>query len=70
MMLTTDALRNLLHSLNQLCSIVYNPTVPKIAQLNVKGRIFDHPKDAEKVNDFFVNIGMDTEMEIPKVPNL
>ena len=31
--------------------------------------MFDHPKDiAEKVNDFFVNIGSNTEMEIPKVP--
>ena len=37
-------------------------------QLNVKGRTFDNPKDiAEKVDDFFVNIGPDTEKEIPKV---
>ena len=34
-------------------------------------RIFDNGKDiAEKVNDFFVNIGPDTEIEIPKVPNI
>ena len=46
-------------------------TFPKIAQLNVKGRIFDNPKDiAGKVNEFFVNIGPDTELEIPKVPNI
>ena len=50
---------------------IKNPTVPKIAQLNVKGRIFGNPKDiAEKVCDFFVNIGPNTEMEIPKVPNV
>ena len=50
---------------------IKNPTVPKIAQLNVKGRICDNPKDiAEKVNDFFVNIGPNTEMEIQKVPNV
>ena len=50
---------------------IKNPTVSKIAQLNVKGRIFDNPNDiAEKVNDFFVNIGPNTEMEIPKVPNV
>ena len=42
---------------------------PKIAQLNVKGRIFDNPKEiAEKVNDFFVNIGPNTE--IPKVRDI
>ena len=40
-------------------------------QLNVKGRIYDNPKDiAEKVNVFFINIGQDKEMEIPKVPNI
>ena len=50
---------------------IKNPTVPKIAQLNVNGRIFDSPKDiAEKVNDFFVNIDPNTEMEITKVPNV
>ena len=44
---------------------------PKIAQLNVKGRIFDDPKViAGKVNEFFVNIGPDTELEIPEVPNI
>ena len=46
-----------------------NPTVPKIAQLNVKGRIFDNQKDiAERINDFFANIGPNTETSIPKVP--
>ena len=37
---------------------IKNSTAPKIAQLNVTGRI---------VNDFFVNIGPNTEKEIPKV---
>ena len=48
-----------------------NPTVPKIAQLNVKGRIFDNPKViSEKFNDFFVNIGPNKGMEIQKVTNI
>ena len=62
---------------NNIKNMARNPiyyqhkTVPKIAQLNVKGRIFDNPKDiAEKVNYFFVNICPNTEMEIPKVPNV
>ena len=34
-------------------------------------RIFDNPKDiAKKVNYFFINIGLDAAMEIPKVPNI
>ena len=50
---------------------IKNPTAPKIAQLNVNGRIFDNPKDiAENVNDYFVNIGPNTEKEIPKVHNI
>ena len=50
---------------------IKNPTVPKIAQLNVKRRIFDNPEEiAEKVNDFFVNIGPNTEKEITKVCNI
>ena len=50
---------------------IKNPTAPKIAQLTVNGRIFDNPKDiAEKVNDYFVNIGPNTEKEIPKVQNI
>ena len=50
---------------------IKNPTAPKIAQLNVNGRILDNPKDiSEKVNDYFVNIGPNTEKEIPKVQNI
>ena len=50
---------------------IKNPTAPKIAELNVNGRIFDNPKDiAEKVNDYFVDIGHNTEKEIPKVQNI
>ena len=50
---------------------IKKPTAPKIAQLNIKGRIFDNPIDiAEKVNDFFVNVGPNTEKEIPKVPRI
>ena len=50
---------------------IKNPTAPEIAQLNIKGRIFDNPIDiSEKVNDFFVNVGPNTEKEIPKVPRI
>ena len=55
----------------ELVIINIKKTFPKIAQLNDKGRIFDNPKDiAGKVNEFFVNIGPDTELEIPIVPNV
>ena len=43
-------------------------TVPKIVELNLTGKLFDNPKDkAEEVNDFSVNIGPNTEMEIPNI---
>ena len=50
---------------------IKNPTAPKIAQLNIKGRIFDNPIDiAEKVNDFFVTVDPNTQKEIPEVPRI
>ena len=43
---------------------------PKITQ-NVNGKLLNNPdKIAEKVNEDFVNIGLQTEKCIPKVLNL
>ena len=43
---------------------------PQITQLNINGKLVNNPVDiAEKVNDFFVNIGPETENCIPKVVN-
>ena len=40
-------------------------------QLNVNGRVIDNPKQiANEVNEFFVNVGPNTEKEVPKVPSL
>ena len=37
-------------------------TAPQITQLNINGKLVNDPVDiAEKVNDFFVNIGPETE---------
>ena len=45
-------------------------TAPQITQLNINGKLVNDPVDiAEKVNDFFVNIGPETENCIPKVVN-
>ena len=42
----------------------------QITQLNINGKLVNNPVDiAEKVNDFFVNIGPETENCIPKVVN-
>ena len=41
-----------------------------ISQLNSNGQIIDEPaKIAEKLNNFFVNVGPDTEKTVPRVPN-
>ena len=41
-----------------------------ISQLNVNGKIIDDSAGiAEKLNNFFVNVGPDTEKTVPKVPN-
>ena len=43
---------------------------PQLTQLNINGKLVNDPVDiAEKVNDFFVNIGPETENCIPKVVN-
>ena len=42
-----------------------------IFQLNIKGKIVDNPQDInDKFNEFFVNVGPDTEKTVPKVPNM
>ena len=46
-----------------------NAINPQIAQLNINGRMIDVPKHvANEVNNFFVNVGPNTEKEVPKVP--
>ena len=41
-----------------------------ISQLNVNGKVVNEPAMiAEKLNDFFVNVGPDTEKTVPRVPN-
>ena len=53
---------------------VINPGKPVshgISQLNQKGKIIDDPKDiANSVNEFFVNVGPNTEKTVPKVENI
>ena len=46
-------------------------TSPKIYQLNIGGEIIDDDKElATDFNNFFVNVGPNTEASIPKVPNI
>ena len=43
----------------------------KPSQLNIDGKIIDDDKElATKVNNFFVNVGINTEKSILKVPNI
>ena len=53
---------------------VINPGKPTsfgISQLNIKGKIIDDPKDiANSANEFFVNVGPNTEKTVPKVQNI
>ena len=43
----------------------------KTAQLKVNGKIIEGDQElANKFNEFFVNVGPNTESTIPKVPNL
>ena len=49
---------------------IKNPVNPRIAQLNINGIIIDKPKQVAKVNNFFVNVGPNTENDVPKVPNI
>ena len=46
-----------------------NVISPKISQLNINGKIIDDPQGiANGVNNFFVNVGPNTEKEIPLTP--
>ena len=43
----------------------------KIAQLKIKGKVIDEPKMVvNEINNFFVNVGPNTEKDAPKVPNI
>ena len=42
-----------------------------ISQLNINGKIVDDPEEINNnFNNFFVNVGPDTEKNVPKVPNI
>ena len=42
-----------------------------ISQLNIKGKIIDNPEEINNnFNNFFENLGPDTEKTVPKVPNI
>ena len=44
---------------------------PKIAQLNINGKVIDDPKRVvNEINNFFVSVGPNTEKDVPKVPNI
>ena len=44
-------------------------TIPKITQLNVNKTIINNPKKiVEEVNNYFVNVGPNTEKSIPSNP--
>ena len=50
---------------------IKNSVNPKIAQLNINGEVVDNPKQiVNELNDYFVNVGPNTERIVPKVPNI
>ena len=50
---------------------IKNSVNPKISQLNINGTVIDEPKlVVNEINNFFVNVGPNTEKEVPKVPNI
>ena len=47
---------------------INNPVNPRIAQININGIIIDKPKQvANEVNNFFVNVGPNTENDVPNL---
>ena len=50
---------------------VKNSSKPDISQLNINGKIIDDPKDiVNNVNTFFVNVGPETDKNVPKVNHI
>ena len=50
---------------------IKNSVNPKIAQLNINGKVIDDPKRVvNEINNFFVSVGPNTEKDVPKVPNI
>ena len=50
---------------------VKKPSDFSISQLNVKGKIVEDPVEiTNNFNNFFANVGPDTEKTVPKVPNM
>ena len=50
---------------------IKKPTDFSISQLNVKGKIVEDPLEiTNNFNNFFANVGPETEKSVPKVPNM
>ena len=50
---------------------IKNTISPKVAQINDNGKIIDTPEEiASTFNDFFANVGPNTERDIPKAHNI
>ena len=50
---------------------VKNTVKPAISQLNINGNIIDDSKDiVDSVNNFFVNVGPETENNVPKTEHI
>ena len=50
---------------------IKNSMNPKISQLNLNGTMIDDPKlVVNEINNFFVNVGPNTEKDVPKVPTI
>ena len=44
---------------------------PKIAQLKINGKVIDKPKIVvNEINNFFMNVGQNTEKDVPKLRNI
>ena len=60
---TWDAIRKIVN--------VKKSTHFSISQLNINGKITDNPVEiTNKINNYFVNVGPQTEKGVPKVPNM
>ena len=60
---TWDAIRKIVN--------VKKSTHFSISQLNINGKITDDPNEiTNKINNYFVNVGPQTEKGVPKVPNI
>ena len=67
----TEHVNNIKKTWDGIKNIVNIKKTPIELQLNVGGKIIDDDKEiATNLNNFFVNVGPNTEETIPKVPNI